>query len=94
MDTNNTPNERVEMTETECALNERVETVVEKHLPKIQKFIKEKIAPSVLLAMQNDEMMQSLLAPIYEALPLPIRLVVKKEAFVKFCFKHRDKLIS
>jgi len=78
---------------TENALNEQVEKVMEEHWPKIQKVIQEKVAPTALAAAKNDEMMQVLLTPVYMSLPFPVRLVVKKDAFVKFCFEHRDRFI-
>jgi hypothetical protein len=93
IDADSVISEQVEIAEGDSALNEKVETAIEKYWPKIQKVIREKIAPSLLAALQNDEMLKTVLTPIHEALPFAVRLVVKKEAFFKFCFKHRDKLI-
>jgi len=78
---------------TENALNEQVEKVIEEHWPKIQKAVQEKVAPAALAAAKDDEMMQVLLTPVYMTLPFPVRLVIKKDVFMKFCFKHRDRLV-
>jgi hypothetical protein len=37
--------------------------------------------------------MRSLFKFAYEAIPFPGRLVIKEEAFIKFCFSHRDNLL-
>ena len=38
-------------------------------------------------------MMESLFKLVYAALPFPVHMAVKEEAFVKFCFSHRDRLL-
>jgi len=75
-------------------LDVQVEKAVEEHLPKIKEIIQEKIAPEALTAVQNDEMMEILLTPVYKLLPLPVRLVIKKDMFIKFCFDNRDRFIQ
>ena len=67
---------------------------VEEHLPKIQKVFKEKVAPTALAAAKDDKTMENIFDTVYQALPLPLRLVIKKNDFVEFCFKHRDKLVE
>jgi hypothetical protein len=29
----------------------------------------------------------------YEAMPFPVRMAVKEDVFVQFCFSHRDRLL-
>jgi len=80
--------------DAKSVLDLQVEKAVEEHLPKIKEIIQEKIAPEALAAAQNDEMMEILLTPVYKLLPLPVRLVIKKDMFLKFCFKNRERLIQ
>ena len=80
-------------TDSGSALNQQVEKAIEEHWPKIQKLVQEKIAPTALATAKDDKMMEVLLASVYKTVPLPVRLVIKKDAFIKFCFKHRDRLI-
>ena len=76
------------------ALSEHVEKkLMEEHWPRIQKATREKVAPAALAAAKDDKMMQLLLTPVYMTLPFPVRLVIKKEVFMKFCFEHRERLI-
>ena len=79
--------------DTKNMLNQQADKVIEEHLPKIKKVIQEKVAPGALETAKDDKTMQLLLTPVYLALPLPVRLVIKKDMFMKFCFTHRDKLI-
>jgi len=79
--------------ETENILNQQVEKVLDKHLPKIKEIIREKITPVAIATAKNDEIIHRLLAPVYHALPLPMRLVIKEDVFMKFCFEHRNQLI-
>jgi len=78
--------------DAKSALDDQVGKVIEEHLPKIKEIIQEKVAPEALAAVQNDEMMGTLLTPVYKLLPLPVRLVIKKDVFLKFCFDNRDRL--
>ena len=78
-------------------LDRQSEKAAEEHWPQIQKFFQEKVGPTALATAQNDEMMRLLFEEAYtsfmEAHTL-LRFVIKKEAFVMFCFKHRDRLIK
>jgi hypothetical protein len=66
---------------------------IEEHWPKAQQIFQEKVGPAALSAAKNDDTMRSLFKVAYEAMPFPVRMVVKEEAFVQFCFSHRDKLL-
>ena len=78
-------------------LDQQSEKAVEEHWPQIQKVFQEKVGPAALAAAQNDKMLRSLLENVYTAFmtsrPI-LRFAIKKEAFVMFCFKHRDRLIK
>ena len=78
-------------------MDQQSEKAVEEHWQQIQKFFQEKVGAAALAAAQNDEMMRLLLESAYTAFtsthPL-LRFAIKKEVFVMFCFKHRDRLIG
>jgi hypothetical protein len=41
----------------------------------------------------DDGKMKLLFEMVYVILPLPVKLVVKEDSFVKFCFSRRDRLL-
>ena len=75
------------------ALNQQVDKAIAEHWPAIQKIFQEKIGPTALAAAKNDKACEVLFVQVHKQLPLPVRLVIKKDAFVKYCFANRDKLI-
>jgi hypothetical protein len=77
----------------EQILDQKTEKAIEENWPKIQQVFKEKVGPAALAAAKDDEKMQSLFKLVYAALPFPVHLAVKEEAFIKFCFSHRDRLM-
>lgn len=66
---------------------------IEENWPKVQQVFQEKIGPAAIAAAQNDDQMRSVFKMAYGALPFPVRLVVKEDAFIEFCFAHRDNLL-
>jgi len=77
----------------EAALDQKTQIAIEENWPKVQQVFREKVGPVALAAAQNDEQMEKLFKLVYVALPFPIHLAVKEEAFIKFCFAHRDTLL-
>jgi hypothetical protein len=78
----------------EQMLDQKTEKAIEENWPKIQQVFEEKVGPAALAAAQDDQKMESLFKLVYIALPLPVHLVIKEDAFVKYCFSHRDRLLS
>ena len=74
-------------------LEQKTQAAIEENWPKIQQLFQEKVGPAALSAAQNDEQMERLFKVVHLALPFPINLAVKEEAFVKFCFGRRDRLL-
>jgi hypothetical protein len=66
---------------------------IEEHWPKVQQVFQEKVGPAALAAAKNDDTMRSLFKMVYAEMPFPVRMAVKEEAFVQFCFSHRDNLL-
>ena len=75
------------------ALEQKSHAAIEENWPKIQQLFQEKVGPAALSAAQNDEQMERLFKVVHLALPFPINLAVREDAFVKFCFAHRDRLL-
>jgi hypothetical protein len=69
------------------------EALVQEHWPKVQALFQEKVGPAALAAAQDDAKMTQLFKVVYLALPFPVKMVVKEEAFVTFCFGHRNELL-
>jgi hypothetical protein len=66
---------------------------LEENWPKIQQLFREKVGPAALAAAKDDEKFASVVKIVYEALPFPVKVVVKQESFLQFCLAHRDRLI-
>jgi len=66
---------------------------IEENWPKVQQIFQEKIGPAALAAAQDDDQMRAVFKMAHGALPFPVRLAVKEDAFIQFCFSHRDNLL-
>jgi hypothetical protein len=66
---------------------------IQENWPKVQQVFQEKIGPAALAVAKNDDQMGSVFKLAHEALPFPIRMFVKEDAFIQFCFSHRDNLL-
>ena len=77
----------------ENTMNQQVQKVIAEHWGAIQKVFQEKVGPAALKAAQNDKACEALFVIAYKQLPLPVRLVIKKDVFVQYCFENRDKLL-
>ena len=66
---------------------------IQENWPKVQQVFQEKIGPAALEAAKNEDQMRSVFKMAHQALPFPVRMVVKEDAFIQFCFAHRDNLL-
>ena len=76
------------------SLDQDSQRKLEENWPKVKELFREKVGPAALAAVQDDRQMTPVLKMVYEALPFPIRLVVKQDAFIQFCLAHRDRLAA
>jgi len=76
------------------ALTQQVEKAIEEYWPKVQEYFQKTVGPKALEIANNDNICEELFVQVYKTLPLPVRLVVRKKFFIKYCFTNRDKLIS
>jgi hypothetical protein len=67
--------------------------IIEEHWLKIQRLFQEKVGPTALATINNDQMMRTLLQGVYMALPFPVRMVVNEAVFVNFCLDNRTRLL-
>ena len=74
-------------------IDQQLSKAIEDHWPKIQSVFREKVRPAALAAAKNDTALETIFILVYKQLPLPLRLLIKKEAFVNYCFLHRDRLL-
>lgn len=69
---------------------------LEEYLPLIKKQFAEKILPGIATTgvdlIKDDKKLKPLLAKVHGFLPLPVRLVVGEDSFVKFCLTHKKSL--
>jgi hypothetical protein len=76
------------------ALSHNVNKAIHEHLPMIQNVFREKVGATALEAAKNDETCEAIFTNVHKQLPMAVRLVIRKDAFVKYCFENRDKLIQ
>jgi hypothetical protein len=79
---------------TKASIGEDSQKKLEENWPKIQTLLKETLGSAALAAAKDDQTMTSLLKVVHEALPFPLRMLVKQEIFVQYCLVHRDQLIA
>ena len=73
-------------------LNQSAQAKIEEQWPKVQQLFQEKVGLAAVAAAKSDDAMRTCFKTVYEALPLPLRLAVKEDVFMEFCFSHREKL--
>lgn len=67
--------------------------VLERQIPTIRKLLAEKVGPGALAALTSDQALALALGSVYEFLPTGVRLVIRREAFVDFGLRNKEKLL-
>ena len=75
-------------------INQQIENLINEHWIYIKKAFKENVGSIVLEEVKDDNTMKTLFTTIYKQLPLPVRLLIKKDIFIQYCLKHRDRFIG
>jgi hypothetical protein len=57
-------------------------------------MFRDKVGPQLRDHLANPEKVASDSKVVYSLLPMPVRLLVKEDAFVQFCLDHKDELLS
>ena len=68
--------------------------LLENHLPRIRKLIREKIGIIPKNSIHNDDFMRSSFKRLYQALPRMIRMAINENTFVEFCMTNRERLLN
>ena len=70
------------------------EKVIQEYLPKIVAVLREKAGPAVLDILSDIDKLGDLARTAYQALPMPVRLVVKEQNFIDWVISHQGKVIE
>jgi hypothetical protein len=70
------------------------EKVMQEYLPKIVIILKEKAGPALVEIISDLERLSQLARTAYQALPMPVRLIVKEQSFIDWILAHQDKILD
>ncbi len=82
-------------------LTDKAKSLLLAQLPAIQKHITEQM-PAFLKTyglkgvqfVTDSERLTPLFGTVYQSLPLPVRVLVKQETFVRFCLARKENLVG
>ena len=74
--------------------NNKVDEQLKKFIPEIKKVLKDNIKKVTKSTLNNDKAMMITFRKSYQFLPLPVRLIVDQEDFVKFCMRNKHILLE
>jgi hypothetical protein len=66
--------------------------IIEEYLPKIIALLREKGGPALIDILSDTERLSELSRTAYQALPMPVRLVVKEQQFIDYMLSHKDRI--
>ncbi len=75
-------------------LNNKIDEQLKKFIPEIKKVMKDNFKKVTKSTLNNDKAMIITFRKSYQFLPLPVRLVVDQEDFVKFCMRNKHLLLQ
>lgn len=67
--------------------------ILTQYIPKIRQFLAETVGSAIVAAARDDETMIVCIKMAYGRLPSKVRWIVREKALIRFCLKHRDKLL-
>lgn len=70
------------------------EKVIQEYLPKIIDILREKAGPAVLEILSDAEKLAELARSAYQALPMPVRMIVKEQSFIDWVVSHQDSVVE
>ena len=70
------------------------EKVIQEYLPKIIAILREKAGPAVLEILSDVDKLAELARNAYQALPMPVRMVVKEQSFIDWVVSHQDSIVE
>ena len=75
------------------SISQGADAKLQEHMPAIQQLFREKVAPELRAHLSDPEKFLSSSKVVYSLLPMPVRLMVKEDAFIAFCQEHKDQLL-
>jgi hypothetical protein len=66
--------------------------IIEEYLPKIIILLREKGGPALIYILSDTERLSELSRTAYQALPMPVRLVVKEQQFIDYMLSQRERI--
>ncbi|MCP9915972.1 hypothetical protein [Cyanobium sp. ATX 6F1] len=69
------------------------EKTVNEYMPLIAKLLREKAGPAVLDILNDPSKITELSRTVYQAMPMPVRMAIKEDAFNSAVLTHKDRLI-
>jgi hypothetical protein len=70
------------------------ESKIQRFLPVIVNIIKEKAGPSIVDILSDPKRLSALAESTYQALPLPVRLLLKEQVFVEWILSHQGRIVD
>jgi hypothetical protein len=68
--------------------------LIEKHWPLILDTWRQHVLPTTVAFAKDDERFVQLAEAIYQALPLPVRVMIRQQDFITFCQLRRDLVLA
>lgn len=77
------------------ATGERVlEATIERHWDSIQALFRDTVIPAAFRLARNDDAVRYAGETVYQTLPGIVRIIVRQDAFVRFCLANRDRILA
>ncbi len=71
-----------------------MDNVIAKHLPKIREDVRSRLKTmGGDVKNPSDDELTKILIAIHKLLPIPVRMVLKRDRFVKLCLQYKDQLL-
>jgi len=68
---------------------------IDLYWPQVKEYVQKQTAAVAIDLANNNACMTKVFEGAYEVLlPLPLRLILPKDTFVKYCFSHREQLVA
>ncbi len=71
-----------------------MDNVIAKHLPKIREDVRSRLQTmGGDVKNPSDDKLTKILIAIHKLLPIPVRMVLKRDRFVKLCLQYKDQIL-
>jgi hypothetical protein len=70
------------------------EKIIQEYLPSIVSALRDKAGPAFLEILSDVDQLAELARSAYQALPLPVRMVVKEQSFIDWVVSHQESVVD